>query len=494
MTQLSDMFQQALAAERPRTTPASIREAVAVRATRASATRRTIRLAVSAVAAVVGIAVLGGGSWLLADHIHEPASPVPSATPTASASPTPSASTTPSPAPVATVSIAPVDGEVARLAPIEFVDTNGSPAYPSVQPATPGVLASVTDYWSLVTIQGNQALDPTTGLPTLPIGVYLVSPKGTYYEVMKMPATYGSNYKLVDWDPRTGYAMMRLGSGAEVVILDLVAPNRFSAQIPASIRLGVASDNRTYWIFTDNGGSYSVAAWSPLISQQWSIVDFAGATMFPLHFDDTTGTYSPTVTLPDHGDWVAYATDDPARGPLEALNVTTGKWVHFAGPGGDSNCTPGPWRTTTTLVLDCPDTEPGAFTVEAPAFANPVPFTGYATPAEELWATGSARIPASSLVLGGRTGSDVVTSVSLATTDGLKELATFDAADGYGVETVLQPRTGVYVLTRGDERTGEGPTLVVDTTTGTVAAYPAPPVAVQTGAHWSQLVYMAPTK
>ena len=75
MTQLSDMFQQALAAERPRTTPASIREAVAVRATRASATRRTIRLAVSAVAAVVGIAVLGGGSWLLADHIHEPAAP-----------------------------------------------------------------------------------------------------------------------------------------------------------------------------------------------------------------------------------------------------------------------------------------------------------------------------------------------------------------------------------------------------------------------------------
>lgn len=488
MSEFNALFEQALADERSATSAQRTREAVLARAVHASATRRTVRASAMAFATIVAMGVTGLSAWAVANRAHEPATPDVSPSPTSS----PSASADGTPQPFVTEAPGITDGGVERLAQIEDWSTEGSPAYPDAPQATRAIIESATDFWSLVTIQDTTVLDSETGLPRLPIALYLVAPDGTYYLVMKLPAWYGTHYRLLDWQPRTAYVMMQTADGTETFVSDLSGLNRFEGN-GIGERLGIASNGRAYWVFSNPDGSgFTVAFWSILISQQWEVQSFDGATLpAPLHWNATSGEYDEPFELADHGEWIAYPTEDPARGPLEAINLTTGQSVRFSGPGGDAACTPLHWRTTTQLLMTCPNTAPGVFSVEAPIFDNPVAFTGFVTVSDELRATGAAEIPGTGIVLRSEPGTDLVTSVGFMVDGAATAVVRFDSSEAFRFGTVREPRSGVFVIGELDGNGVAGTAVVVDVNRKRVTTYAPPPTAVEAGAYWLRLIYIS---
>lgn len=380
----------------------------------------------------------------------------------------------------------------------------GSDAYPSAFLATDETLADVTDYWAIETVQEARPRDPETGLatgpitdggPTFPIVVYLVSPEGQHYEVMRMPATasYTRDYSIVDWDPKAGFALMRLGgSGDTFLDLNLAEGTFTGSSIRASARLGTASNGRTYWVFTDGVGSMSIAGWDPTTPEHWVGTPNGVRPWPPLYPNETTEGWGPPLMLADRGEWVAYTPQDRSENSLEAVNQMTGDLVGFGGPGDDPSCAPHAWRDAVTLILACPDTEPGLFAVKAPAFDDPTPYEGFAFLSEELQTFGSAQVPGTPLVVTSYVGSGSIASVGVLTTDGLRTLGEFSPDDGYVLGTVRQPRTGVYLVGQPDTSSYPGTTIVVDVVTGRVQAYPIPADDLNGKILWSQLVFIDP--
>ena len=225
MSELSSLFEQQVSGLEAELAGPRLDDAGRARVVRR--VRRVRRVDTARITGVVAlvVAALGAGSWGLRDLVERPviATPpeptnvtTPSVTPTPSA--TPSVSTTPSPEPST--------GPDGRAMP-GFV--TAAAGLPSALPLPDGLLEQTVPGWVVATYEPMKAYANTPYPFEKKVGreehqiVYLVSPVGTRYQVLELPAT--TPLEVVAWTAGASTALVRdfaaTAGSAQIQRLDL---------------------------------------------------------------------------------------------------------------------------------------------------------------------------------------------------------------------------------------------------------------------------------